>query len=143
MNNDEFARLQKVFERRVIKNADGCWGWNGHVRPELTPQISSSPSPISIHRISWMIWNGRIDSDAFIKRTCKSPHCSRPDHLEKLSAPNVSKHGRKHTLKKMLLDLDEPLHRELKVHAARRNMTMRSYILQALINRLKFESKFE
>ena len=74
--------LQQGYEKFVVKNSDGCWGWSGcaPVNPGYG-QFRSEMKLIRAHRASWIINFGEIPKGMFVLHKCDNPICSRPDHL--------------------------------------------------------------
>lgn len=82
----EEERKQRIidsFNKNVIKNEKGCWGWSGGVYPNGYVKMNCSPNGIRPlgHRISWLIHNGDIPTNKIICHTCDNRSCTRPDHL--------------------------------------------------------------
>lgn len=77
-------RLTKEFiEDRVdIDRVSGCWIW---IHSTNRTGYAVGPNRASVHRESYMLWNGPIPDGAHIDhRTppCTSRACVNPDHLE-------------------------------------------------------------
>ena len=45
--------------------------------------------------------------------------------------------------KRLLLDVDEKLHTEIKTRASFRNMSIKKWIMQAIAERIKWEDKYK
>ena len=48
----------------------------------------------------------------------------------------------KNKTKRLTFDLDEKMHKKLKLYALKRNITMKSLIIMAIIKWLEFEDKY-
>jgi hypothetical protein len=85
LNDDQkFEKMKSDFERYVIKNNDGCWGWSGTLTNKGYGQIrmgSLKPNRIDAHRASWLIHNGSIADGLFVCHVCDVRTCTAPNHL--------------------------------------------------------------
>jgi len=79
---EQMKRLKSSFEKYVIRNEDGCWGWKGCLSKKYgSLQYGGKYKSISAHRASWLIHKGEIPEDLFICHTCDNPVCTKPEHL--------------------------------------------------------------
>ena len=46
-------------------------------------------------------------------------------------------------LKRLNIEIDEELHKEIKLRALERNITLRKYILRAIKQQIKYEQQYE
>ena len=140
-------KLKERFEKKVIKNEEGCWDWKTRSSNTVYPQIYYQGKPIGINRASWMVHKGERPDEGFISRECNNKRCTRPDHLVLSSKPYMNKlkkeevKDKQHTL--VLLKWDTSLHKEVKLRAIGKNMTMRAYILQSILHRMKIEKRYD
>lgn len=65
------------YERFVIRNAEGCWGWRGAV----DKAGYASLSPFRAHRLSYELFKGPIPEGLSVLHHCDNPPCTNPDHL--------------------------------------------------------------
>lgn len=72
---------QELFEKHVVKNAEGCWGWNGAKHGFGYGLVRYRRKTIRAHRISWEIANGPIPKGIHVLHHCDNPPCSNPSHL--------------------------------------------------------------
>lgn len=73
--------LKQRFWRRVSKNPDGCWEWDGH-RSALGYGMTTYKSrSIGAHRLAWILTHGSIPEGMFICHHCDNPPCCNPAHL--------------------------------------------------------------
>lgn len=49
----------------------------------------------------------------------------------------------KQGIKRLVLDIDEQLHTAVKLHAVKRNITMRKYAMRAILRAIKEDERFE
>lgn len=71
----------ELFEKNVVRNEVGCWGWTGSKSDSGYGLIGVRPRPIRAHRFSYEQAVGPIPEGAVICHHCDNPPCSRPDHL--------------------------------------------------------------
>ncbi len=74
--------LQEGYEKFVIKNDSGCWGWKGCIPPSVGyGQFRHEGKLERAHRASWILINGEIPKDKQVLHTCDNRICSNPEHL--------------------------------------------------------------
>lgn len=81
---DEKSKTDLIISRYnkyVIKNNDGCWGWSGVISHYNYGILGAAKLKIPAHRASWIIHKGEIPKGFFICHHCDNPICSNPDHL--------------------------------------------------------------
>lgn len=77
--------IQHKYNKFVVKNENGCWGWNGAkintgyglIRYGSRPYIYE----ILAHRASWILNFGEIPKGMFVLHKCDNPECSAPTCL--------------------------------------------------------------
>lgn len=72
--------LKEHYKKFVIKNQDGCWGWNGCLMHGYA-NFNHRGKIIKAHRASWIIHNGKIPDEMFVLHKCDVRSCSNPQHL--------------------------------------------------------------
>lgn len=79
---EQLARLKQSYEKYVIRNDEGCWGWKGCLAKKYgSLQYGGKYKSISAHRASYLIHHGDIPNRLFVCHKCDNPPCTRPDHL--------------------------------------------------------------
>lgn|SRR3990167_4285920 len=74
--------LEEGYNKFVIKNKKGCWGWKGCM--PSNPGYGQFRHMMKLeraHRASWIIHNGDIPSGMSVLHKCDNKECSNPDHL--------------------------------------------------------------
>jgi hypothetical protein len=69
--------IEETFNRRVIRHAEGCWGWRRRSKRGDYGMIRGIPA----HRLSYEIHVGPIPEGMIVRHICDNPPCTRPDHL--------------------------------------------------------------
>lgn len=78
--NDDLQKATANFEKKTIKNEDGCWSWKSKYKPTYG-KVSFNTKVMSSHRFSYFIHKGTIPTGMLICHTCDNPPCTNPDHL--------------------------------------------------------------
>ena len=74
--------LKEGFNKFVIKNEEGCWGWTGCGPKNSTyGQFRHGMKMERAHRASWILHFGEIPKGLWVLHKCDNKICSRPDHL--------------------------------------------------------------
>lgn len=101
---EQLERLKNSYDKYVVRNEEGCWGWKGCPSKEYgSLQYGGKYKTVGAHQASWILNFGDIPKGMFICHHCDNPICSRPDHLF-LGTPTDNVHdmhrkGRNKTLK--------------------------------------------
>lgn len=74
--------LQQGYDKFVVKNEKGCWGWKG-CRPKNPGygQFRHNMKLERAHRASWILHYGDIPKEMFVLHKCDNYECSNPEHL--------------------------------------------------------------
>lgn len=75
------AALAAVYMRNVVMEEDGCWGWTGQISHNGYGRVDHKRKHYFAHRVSYVLWKGRIPDGLQIRHLCHNPPCTNPDHL--------------------------------------------------------------
>lgn len=82
MSYGQKQSMKDGFNKFVIKNPSGCWGWNGCApKNPGYGQFRYGMKLIRSHRASWIIHNGDIPNGMHVLHKCDNRICSNPEHL--------------------------------------------------------------
>lgn len=82
MSHGQKQSLKEGYEKFVIKNESGCWGWSGCV--PTNPKYGQFRHGMKLeraHRASWILNFGEIPKGKWVLHKCDNSICSRPEHL--------------------------------------------------------------
>lgn len=71
---------RRIFTRVVIAAGTGCWNYMGNRRSGYG-MISQKQRTLSVHRLTWEMWNGAIPDGFELHHTCENAACCNPSHL--------------------------------------------------------------
>lgn len=69
-----------LFERNVVKTADGCWLWTGSQKYGYGRVMIGGVRKLA-HRWAFEIYRGESPDGLCVCHTCDVPLCVNPDHL--------------------------------------------------------------
>jgi hypothetical protein len=82
---DDFAGCSRRFWRYVERSENGCWLWARPVKgadyATLHTVLRGKKCPFGVHRFSYLLSHGSLDTSKCVCHTCDVPLCVRPDHL--------------------------------------------------------------
>lgn len=73
--------LEEGYNKFVIKNKDGCWGWSGCKANPGYGQFRHGGKRERAHRASWIIHFGSMPDGMCVLHKCDNRECSKPEHL--------------------------------------------------------------
>jgi hypothetical protein len=62
-------------------DSDTCWLWIGGTNGAGYGQVRIIGKAILVHRLSWMIYKGKIPKRMLVCHKCDTPNCWNPHHL--------------------------------------------------------------
>lgn len=79
-------KLQEKIKASSIRDPEtGCWLWNRQVSHsgygKITLADATGTFTESAHRISYLVFVGRLYRDSIVRQTCGNRLCVNPDHL--------------------------------------------------------------
>jgi len=81
-DEQKHQKLRELYEKNVIKNPEGCWGWKNKLMPNGYAKLGMGKGKIiSAHRFSWIMHNGPIKDNLFVLHKCDQKYCSKIEHL--------------------------------------------------------------
>ena len=76
--------------RAKIESLESCWEWQGLEKPWYGRILINGKSVLA-HRLSWLLFRGRITTPYEVAHNCDNPKCLNPFHLKlALHAENMS-----------------------------------------------------
>lgn len=64
-----------------INIENNCWIWKKHLNHCGYGTITHNNKKYLSHRLSYLIFKGKIPKDLYVLHTCDNPPCVNPDHL--------------------------------------------------------------
>lgn len=80
-SEERLDRMNQQFQRFVIKNEVGCWGWRGSLRKGYGNINCGSGKSMTASRASWLFHHGEIPTGKDVLHKCDTPSCNNPNHL--------------------------------------------------------------
>lgn len=169
----DLEKLKIDLEKKIVKNpGTDCWGWISNAfqfkgKAIRYPQVYYKGRPILAHRASWIIHNGEIPEGLFVLHLCDNRICTNPKHLEignhqdnmqyKIikNKKEINQEQKNLILRDILLgpksnhgkrlnvEVDHLLHKEIKMRAGNYAITMKKYIMRAIIEQIKRDRDYE
>lgn len=88
--------MTKTLEERFlskINKTDSCWIWIGSKTDQDYGLIWLDGKNVRAHRVSYMLYKGKLDNKLVIDHLCKNTLCVNPKHLEQVSQAENIKRG--------------------------------------------------
>lgn len=80
---NKFNLFNEKFWPYVNKKSENeCWGWNGYTNNLGYGKIYSDRIYVYSHRLSYILYKGKIPNGKEICHTCNNPNCVNPNRLE-------------------------------------------------------------
>lgn len=74
------AQIKEKFKTWYVKHPDGCWRWIGGLSSGYGRFYHEGKS-IRAHRMSWMLYRGKIPKGMLVLHRCNHRYCVNPEHL--------------------------------------------------------------
>jgi hypothetical protein len=78
--NQGTASLEQRLLRKIVKQENGCWVWQGQSNKHYG-QIELSGHMHTTHRVAYELWVERIPHDLVVLHLCGNRLCCNPAHL--------------------------------------------------------------
>lgn len=77
--------VERLDERKII-DENGCWIWSGPLAHGTGyGSLHWRGGPKLVHRVSYIVYKGEIESKMVIDHLCRNKLCFNPDHLESVT----------------------------------------------------------
>lgn len=76
------------FLSKIKFSVSGCWVWTGHRNKAGYGKIRLGVAGTTMeyaHRVSWKLFQGKLNSQLEIDHKCHNTSCARPDHLRQVT----------------------------------------------------------
>lgn len=75
------SEFKQYLFTRTVKNANGCWVWQGCKIHTGYGRVQRRPNAWLAHRLAWTLTHGDIPPETFVLHHCDNPPCINPAHL--------------------------------------------------------------
>jgi len=73
----------KAYLLSKIKKVNNCWIWQDKsINTSGYAQIKIQKKQVLVHRLSYELFNGKLEKNLVIDHLCRNKLCINPDHLE-------------------------------------------------------------
>lgn len=77
--------LKERLKARIDKTPQGCWNYTRAKSIKGYGKLSAWGKMYLAHRLSFIVFKGKIPKGKFLDHLCRNPSCINPDHLEVVS----------------------------------------------------------
>ena len=94
MNNT----FKNIFLSKINKKSNGCWEWCSSIFNNGYGQTVKYKGTTRAHRVSWLLFKGKIHKNKCVLHKCDNKRCVNPSHLffgsQKYNIQDMIKKGR-------------------------------------------------
>lgn len=102
-DNYEIVNIEKtkelLFNRSFQEPNTGCWLWSGDSVKGGYGRIGNNGRKWLAHRLSYIIFNGKIPNGLTVDHKCVQPNCINPQHLEAVTMKENTLRGNSFAIK--------------------------------------------
>lgn len=84
--------LEERFNLKINKT-DSCWIWTASKTDQNYGVIWLDGRYVKAHRVSYILYKGKLNNKLVVDHTCKNTLCVNPDHLEQVTQAENVKRG--------------------------------------------------
>ena len=82
VNIADLKEVKKRFLSKIFKpKTYSCWLWDAHKDKDGYGRITVSGKDFRAHRLSWLIYKGKLTKNICVLHKCDTPQCVKPGHL--------------------------------------------------------------